>query len=88
MTRSVELAGKTYTSGLTKSEQSLIQAQTTVRINALSPQQFKMSMVKPITISGIKQLPSQEEFTILSQCARYRVDQDRTLQYVQCAVCQ
>ena len=26
-----------------------------------------MSMVKPITISGIKQLPSQEEFTILSQ---------------------
>jgi hypothetical protein len=66
-TKSVELAGKTYSSGLTKSEQSLIQAQTTVRINALSPQQFKMSMVKPITISGIKQLPSQEEFTILSQ---------------------
>jgi len=66
-TKSVELAGKTYTSGLTKSEQSLIQAQTTVRINTLTPQQFKMSMVKPITISGIKQLPSQEEFTILSQ---------------------
>jgi len=67
MTKSVELAGKTYSSGLTKSEQSLIQAQTTVRINALSHQQFKMSMVKPITISGIKQLPSQEEFNILSQ---------------------
>ena len=52
---------------MTKSEQALIKAQTTVRINTLTPQQFKMSMVKPITISGIKQLPSQEEFTILSQ---------------------
>lgn len=67
MTKSVELAGKTYSSGLTKSEQSLIQAQSTVRINTLTVSQFKMSMVKPITISGIKQLPSQEEFTILSQ---------------------
>ena len=67
MTKSVELAGKIYSSGLTKSEESLIQAQTTVRINTLTVQQFKMSMVKPITISGIKQLPSQEEFTILSQ---------------------
>jgi hypothetical protein len=63
----VGLQELTYTSGLTKSEQSIIQAQTTVRINTLTATQFKMSMVKPITISGIKQLPSQEEFTILSQ---------------------
>ncbi len=72
-----------YAERLTKSEQSLIQAQTTVRINALSPQQFKMSMVKPITISGIKQLPSQEEFTssVIKTSSRigtqvYAVDQD------------
>jgi hypothetical protein len=66
-TKSVELVGKTYSSGLTPSEQALIKAQQSVRINAITASQFKMSMVKPITISGIKQLPSQEEFTILSQ---------------------
>ncbi len=52
---------------MTPSEQTLIKAQQSVRINAITAAQFKMSMVKPITISGIKQLPSQEEFTILSQ---------------------
>ena len=52
---------------MTPSEHTLIKAQQSVRINAITPSQFKMSMVKPITISGIKQLPSQEEFNVLSQ---------------------
>ena len=67
MTKSVESTEMTYSSGLTLPEQALITAQNTIKIKELTPHQFKMSMVKPITISGIKQLPSQEEFTILSQ---------------------
>jgi hypothetical protein len=48
-------------------EQTMLKARTAPFLKNLTVQEFKMSMVKPITISGIKQLPSQEEFTILSQ---------------------
>ena len=64
--KSAELTAKTYSSGLTQNEMDILTAASTVSLSAMSPQDFKVSMVKPITISGIKQLPSQEEFTILS----------------------
>ena len=66
MIKSAELIGKTYKSGLSQSELDILAAVNTVSLSAMSPQDFKISMVKPLTISGIKQLPSQEEFTILS----------------------
>ena len=65
MTKSAELIGKTYMSGLTQSELDILAAVNTVSLSAISLQDFKISMVKPLTISGIKQLPSQEEFIIL-----------------------
>lgn len=67
MTKSVELIDKIYKSGLSQIEKAVLDAGTTAKISQLSAQEFKLSMVKPMTISGIKQLPSQEEFTILSQ---------------------
>jgi hypothetical protein len=48
-------------------EQTMLKARTAPFLKNLTVHEFKMSMVKPITISGIKQLPSQEEFTVLSQ---------------------
>lgn len=66
MTKLVESTGMIYKSGLTKTEEAIINARTAPLIRNLTAQEFKMSMIKPITISGIKQLPSQEEFSILS----------------------
>ena len=65
MIKSAELIDKTYKTGLSQSELDILAAVNTVSLSAISLQDFKMSMVKPLTISGIKQLPSQEEFTIL-----------------------
>ena len=66
MIKSAESIGKPYKTGLSQSELDILAAVNTVSLSAMSPQDFKISMVKPLTISGIKQLPSQEEFTILS----------------------
>ena len=66
MTKLVESTEKIYKSGLSKTEEAIINARTAPLIRNISAHDFKMSMIKPITISGIKQLPSPEEFTILS----------------------